>query len=148
MCPSASIWLGHSMRLFFELSLFPELIRWVDTALVQIDGGLRRPRRRGSGWQRTFYIDSLAHPVAAAAAIRAVDLYRGLADKQALGRCANARRRALVGPGNTVEGEAMLREARSLLQPLGSSKYLGECLDLTGMCLESTGLPNCWEDSC
>ena len=125
---------GYSMRLLFELSLFPELS----------GGSMRRSRESGNGtppatvarlWlAKNFYIDSLSHPVAAAAALQAVELYRGLSEPQALGVALMRAGAALVRPGNTAEGEALLREARALLEPLGPSKYLGECLDLTGTC--------------
>ena len=130
---------GCSMRLLWELWLFPELIRWVDTALARIDERTP-PATAARLWlAKNFYIDSLSHPVAAAAALQAADLYRGLSDPQALGVALMRAGAALVRPGDTAEGEALLREARALLEPLGPSKYLGECLDLTGMCMEYAG---------
>ena len=127
---------GYSMRLLWELWLFPELIRWVDMALAQI-GERTPPATAARLWlAKNFYIDSLSHPVAAAAALQAADLYRGLSDPQALGVALMRAGAALVRPGDTAEGEALLREARALLEPLGPSKYLGECLDLTGTCME------------
>ena len=67
---------GFSMRLLFERSLFPELIRWVDVALAHVDDRTE-PATAARVWlAKNFSINSLGNPVAAAAARRAAELCR------------------------------------------------------------------------
>ena len=120
--------IGHSMRLLFELALFPELIRDVSAGLARIDDATP-PASVARLWlAKNFCIDRFGNPSAAAAALRAVEIYRGLADPQALGVALTRAGASLCAPGETAEGEAMLREARAILQPLGRSKHLPSVL--------------------
>ena len=41
-------------------------------------------------------------------------------------------RRGADSPDNWTEGQAVLQEAHAVLEPLGQTKYLGECLCFLG----------------
>ena len=123
---------GYSMRLLFEICLFPELIRWVDIALAHI-GDRTPPATAARVWlAKNFSINAMGNPIAAAASRRAVELCRGGSDPYLLGLALTRTGAALMSPDNWTEGQVVLREARAILEPLGQTKYLAECLCFLG----------------
>ena len=130
---------GFSMRLLFEVALFPELIRWVDVALAHIDDRTP-PATAARVWlAKNFSINSLGNPVAAAAARRAAELCRDHSDRHLLGLALTRTGQALESPNSWAEAMVVLREARSVLEPLGPTKYLGECIAFLGDCSDYSG---------
>jgi predicted ATPase/class 3 adenylate cyclase len=120
--------IGRSFRLFMELSLLPELARWLQVAFTRIDAttpdAVAARIWFGKAWTFPQYGDREEVPFA----LRAAELFRASGDREGEGVALARAGAAHLTNRVTAEGEALLRQAEALLMPqpgtlLGRTKH-------------------------
>jgi tetratricopeptide (TPR) repeat protein len=124
---------GRSLRLMQELSLFPELRRWSEAALVRV--GEAPPAVEARLWLgKAYTYNQFNDPQQAGLALRAASLFEKAGDRQAQAVAFARAGASLMTNARTAESEPLLHQAHDLLQPFGPSKHLAACLHYIGVC--------------
>ncbi len=118
---------GHSVRIWDELSLLPERERWFSVAIERMSEDtpsatkarlwLGRTSNSAHGDRQNFEL-----------ARSAAELFRAVDDRHGLGEALAKAGAALETPTTPGEGLPLLEEGLQILRPLGQSKQLASCL--------------------
>jgi predicted ATPase len=118
---------GHSVRIWDELSLLPERERWFATALEQMREDAP-PATKARLWLGRTSSSAHGDRTNFEPARSAAELFRAVGDRHGLGEALAKAGAALETPTTTDEALPLLQEALQVLRPLGHSKQLASCL--------------------
>lgn len=123
---------SHSIRLWDELALFGERARWSEIALAQADEGTR-PAIMARLWLSRTSNSAHGDRSSFKPAQEAVELYRMIGDPVGLGEALTKAGAAVLTVGTVAEALPHLDGALAILDPLGPTKPLANCLRSKGV---------------